>query len=137
MASRQVYCATPFRISAFLPRRSTTATNSKTRHSGRDRSLENAKHELDSEVHKLNKFVKQLRSSKAWLDRREKKVADFETLLSAETSRSETRREQDASSTACSGVPLSSPESSGITDRLDSIEALQQASVERHDSTTF
>lgn len=114
----------------FVPCRSTTAANSKGRHSARDRSLEDAKRELDSEVHKLNRFVKQLRSSKSWLDRREKKVADFETLLSAESSRLESRLQQDASSTASSGVPLSSRESSGITDKLDSLEAMQQASVE-------
>lgn len=113
-----------------MPCRSTTAANSKTRHSGRDRSLEDAKRALDSEVHKLNRFVKQLRSSKSWLDRREKKIADFETLLRADASRSESRLAQDASSTTGSGVPLSSPESSGITDRLGSIEAMQQASVE-------
>lgn len=135
MASSPVYCATPFRDGDMtclqsMPFRSTTAANLKTHHSGRDRFLEDAKRELDSEVHKLNRFVKQLRSSKSWLDRREKKVADFETLLSADTSRWESRLEQDASSTAGSGVPLTSPESSGITDRLDHIEAMQQASVE-------
>lgn len=100
----------------------------KPRHGARQPSLEDAKRELDSEVHKLNKFVKQLRSSKNWLEQRERKIFDFETLLGADASGSEFRPDLKASTASTSGAQNSSPESSSA--KLRSLEAMQQASVQ-------
>ncbi|CAM9098637.1 unnamed protein product, partial [Hapterophycus canaliculatus] len=87
-------------------------------HSARQRSLEDAKRELDSEVYKLNRFVKQLRSSKCWLDQREMKIADFEALLGGEEDASDldSRAENQTSRTASSGTPTS-------------LEAMEEVSV--------
>lgn len=99
----------------------------KPRYGARQTSLEDAKRELDSEVHKLNKFVKRLRCSKNWLDRRERKIFDFETLLGADADDPEFGPEQQASTGSTSGAQSSSPE--GSSAKLRSLEAMQQASV--------
>lgn len=115
--------------------RSSSPANVKPRHGVRQTSLEDAKRELDSEVHKLNKFVKQLRSSKNWLDRRERKIFDFETLLGADASGSDPRPQQQGSTGSTSGAQSSSPESSSA--KLRSLEAMQQASGPYHGQTVF
>ncbi|CBJ28074.1 conserved unknown protein [Ectocarpus siliculosus] len=112
---------------------SLSPTKARPRHSARRRSLEDSKRELDSEVHKLNQFVQQLRSSKCWLDQREKKVSEFETLLAADSSGLASSQEQHPSRVATSGEQTSSPESSnsgGSTrsnaSQFRSLEAMQQ-----------
>eukprot|EP00903_Cladosiphon_okamuranus_P011775 g11068.t1 len=102
---------------------SSSPVHVKPRHGARQTSLEDAKRELDSEVHKLNKFVKQLRSSKNWLDQRERKIFDFETLLGADPSGPELKSRQQATGST-SGAQSSSPESSSA--KLHSLEAMQQ-----------
>lgn len=99
----------------------------KPRHRARQTSLEDAKRELDSEVHKLNKFVEQLRSSKNWLDQRERKIFDFEALLGADASGPEFRPNQKGPGST-PGAQSSSPESSSA--KLRSLEAMQQARVQ-------
>ncbi|CAM9606474.1 unnamed protein product [Ectocarpus sp. 8 AP-2014] len=112
---------------------SLSPTKARPRHSARRHSLEDSKRELDSEVHKLNQFVQQLRSSKCWLDQREKKVSEFETLLAADSSGLASSQEQYPSRVATSGEQTSSPESSnsgGSTrsnaSQFRSLEAMQQ-----------
>lgn len=99
----------------------------RSRHSARQRSLQDAKRELDSEVHKLNRFVKKLRSSKHWLDQRERKILDFEALLGADGSGLGSTPDQNASTGSSSGPNMSSTESSV---RLRSLEAMQQVSFD-------
>lgn len=108
--------------------RSSSPANVKPRHGARRPSLEDAKRELDSEAHKLNKFVKQLRSSKNWLDQRERKIYDFEALLRADVSGSEFRPDQQASTGSTSEAQSSFPESSSA--KLRSLEAMQQVIVQ-------
>ncbi|CAM9701098.1 unnamed protein product, partial [Ectocarpus sp. 12 AP-2014] len=111
---------------------SLSPTKARPRHSARRRSLEDTKRELDSEVHKLNKFVQQLRSSKYWLDQREKKVSEFETLLAADSSGLRSSQEQYPSRVATPGEQTSSESSnSGGSTRSNasqfrSLEAMQQ-----------
>ncbi len=97
------------------------------RHSARQRSLQDAKRELDGEVHKLNRFVKKLRSSKHWLDQRERKILDFEALLGADGFGRGSRSNQNASTGSSSGAHLSSTDSSV---KLRSLEAMQQVSFD-------
>ncbi|CAM9729415.1 unnamed protein product [Ectocarpus sp. 12 AP-2014] len=108
-------------------------TKARPRHSARRRSLDDSKRELDSEVHKLNKFVQQLRSSKCWLDQRERKVCEFETLLAADSSGLGSSQEQYPSRVATPGEQTSSPESSNCggstrsnASQFRSLEAMQQ-----------
>lgn len=135
---RKLFYVFSFSWSKFAPNwyRSLSPTKARPRHSARRRSLEDSKRELDSEVHKLNKFVQQLRSSKCWLDRREKKVSEFETLLAADSSGLASSQEQYPSRVATSGEQTSSPESSnsgGSTrsnaSQFRSLEAMQQVGV--------
>lgn len=127
-----------FSWSKFTPNwyRSLSPTTARPRHSARRRSLEDSKRELDSEVHKLNKFVQQLRSSKCWLDQREKKVSEFEILLAADSSGLGSSQEQLPSRVTTSGEQTSSPESSnsgGSTrsnaSQFRSLEAMQQVGI--------
>lgn len=112
---------------------SSPLTNVRPRQTARQRSLKDAKRQLlDGEVYKLNRFVKQLRSSKRWLAQREKKIFDFETLLGADVSSLESRPEEDSSAAVTPGKQTSSPESSSSsisTAKLRSLEAMQQVSV--------
>lgn len=108
--------------------RSSTPNDARLRHSVRHRSLEKAKLELDSEVHDLNKVVKRLRFSKSWLDKRERKIGDFEALLEAGACCSEPKPEQDTSSAPTSDAPHLSPESSSATGKLRSLEVMLQVS---------
>jgi len=89
--------------------------------------LEDTKRDLDSEVHKLNRFVKKLRSSKHWLDQRERKILDFEALLEADGSGLESRPDQNASTGSSSGAHMSTESSV----QLRSLEAMQQVSFDR------
>lgn len=107
--------------------RSNPAPSSRRRHPARDRGLDEAKRELDGEVNELNRLVGQLRSSKDWLDSREKKIKDLETLLQSGGSCSESRQGDGASTTLSSHAP-SSCESGSVTERLRALEAMQQAS---------
>lgn len=113
--------------------RSPPTINVRHRHSSRQRSLDEAKLELDREVFELNTFVHQLRTSKVWLDTRERKISDFEALLEEDESWSQPRPDPDPASTASSGASSSSPESSDITDKLRSLEVMQEVS---HQATT-
>lgn len=113
----------------FTSCRPSQRSNIRPRQSARHRSLEGAKRELDSEVDELNRFITQLRSSKFWLEERERKIADFETLLGADASCSESTPEEDAASTANCGVPCLPSESSSITANLRSLKTMQQASL--------
>lgn len=115
--------------------RSSTQEEARPRLSARQRSLEEAKRELDSEVYKLNRFVKELRSSKCWLDQRERKISDFEALLGGggDASDFDSRLENQASRTTSSGAQNSTPESSsGSTAKLRSLEAMEEASIRHH-----
>lgn len=107
--------------------RFTPGASSRPRHHSSRRGLDEAKRELDGEVEELNKVVEQLRSSKDWLDNREKKIKILETLLQSGGSSSESRQEEGASATPSSNVP-SSCASSSVSDRLHALEAMQQAS---------
>ncbi|CAN0092166.1 unnamed protein product [Ectocarpus sp. 12 AP-2014] len=130
---RKLFYVFSLKWSKFAPRyRSLSPTKARPRHSARRRSLEDTKRELDSEVHKLNKFVQQLRSSKYWLDQREKKVSEFETLLAADSSGLRSSQEQYPSRVATPGEQTSSESSnSGGSTRSNasqfrSLEAMQQ-----------
>lgn len=105
------------------------ATSSRLRHSARPRSSEDAKRELDSEVHELNRIVKQLRSSKSWLDEREQKISIFQALLESDVLHSDPRPEQSSSSTESSKVSYSSQGTGSISAQLHCLESIQQASL--------
>ena len=97
-------------------------------HPGRHRPLEEAKRELNREVFELNGFVKQLRHNKSWLDRRERKIFDFQELVRKKGPWSGDRQKQHASNVASTHRSWSSG-SSGGTPEKRTLEALQQASL--------
>lgn len=94
----------------------------------RDRVSDEAKHELDGEVDKLDRLVGQLRSTKDWVDSRGKRIKDLEMFLHSGGSCSESRQE-DGSSTILSSHAPSSRESGSIIERVRVLEAMHQARV--------
>lgn len=108
--------------------RSNSAPYSRRRHPTRDRGLDEAKRELDGEVNELNRLVGQLRSTKDWLDSREKKIKDFEAFLHSGGSCSESRQGDGASTIPSSHAP-SSCESGSVIQRLHVLEAMHQARI--------
>ncbi|CAM9940375.1 unnamed protein product [Scytosiphon promiscuus] len=98
------------------------------RQCARHRSLDEAKRELDIEVYKLNRFVKELRSSKCWLDQRERKISDFEALLRGEGDASDldSRPESQVSRSSSSGAQNSTPDSNGSIVKHRSLQAMEE-----------
>lgn len=106
-----------------------SARDSRGRHNARSRALVKAKCQLDYEVHELNMLIEQLRSSKCWLDDREKKIQGLEILLRADESSCADAGPEEGASTAATSHTPSSAKSSVVSARLRSLEAMQQVRV--------
>lgn len=105
--------------------RSLRSSDGRSHHAGGHRFLDDAKRELNRDILELNRFVKHLRSSKAWLQKRERQISDFETHAEADTPGLDARGDRDAGTKACSRLP-SNPETSNVTATLCSLEEMQQ-----------